>query len=155
MLALEDPSIYLNRAVIDSRKLDAAEVERVAGEATLALPGILGYHTRTQLQNGWLPPTELARAVARSYSPTRSGDVVLVQAPFSFWGKYAEKDSGSTHGSSFRYDTDVPLVFVGKPFRPGSYGETEMVDLAATLAEVLAVGRPAACEGRVLVEALR
>jgi predicted AlkP superfamily pyrophosphatase or phosphodiesterase len=155
VLALEDPSIYLDRALIGQRKLDPAEVERVAGEAALTLPGVLGYHTRTQLLNGWLPPTELARAVARSYVPARSGDVVLVQAPFSFWGKYAEKDSGTTHGSYYRYDTDVPLLFVGKSFRPGSYGEAEMVDLAATLADVLGVPRPAACEGHLLSDPLR
>jgi predicted AlkP superfamily pyrophosphatase or phosphodiesterase len=155
VLALEDPSIYLDRALIGQRKLDPAEVERVAGEAALTLPGVLGYHTRTQLLNGWLPPTELARAVARSYVPTRSGDVVLVQAPFSFWGKYAEKDFGATHGSYYRYDTDVPLVFVGKSFRPGSYGEAEMVDLAATLADVLGLPRPAACEGHLLSDPLR
>jgi predicted AlkP superfamily pyrophosphatase or phosphodiesterase len=155
VLALEDPSLYLDRALIAAKKLDPAEVERVAGEAVLGLPGVLGYHTRTQLQNGWLPPTELARAVARSYVPTRSGDVVIVQAPFSFWGKYAEKDAGATHGSFFRYDTDVPLVFVGKPFRPGNYGDAEMVDLAPTLTELLGVARPAACEGRPLFESLR
>jgi predicted AlkP superfamily pyrophosphatase or phosphodiesterase len=155
VLALEDPSVYLDRALIEKKKLDPAEVERVAGEATLSLPGIIGYHTRTQLLNGWLPPTELARAVARSYVPTRSGDVVLVQGPFSFWGKYAEKDVGSTHGSAFHYDGDVPLVLVGKSFRPGSYGDAEMVDLAPTLAEILGIARPAASEGRVLAESLR
>jgi predicted AlkP superfamily pyrophosphatase or phosphodiesterase len=155
VVALEDPSVYLDHALIEKNKLDVAEVERVAGEAAQALPGIIGYHTRTALLRGWLPPTELARAVARSYFPARSGDVILVQAPFSFWGKYAEKDWGSSHGSAYRYDTDVPLIFAGKAFRPGAYGEVEMVDLAATLSEVLGVGRPAACEGRVLTEALR
>jgi len=155
VVGLEDPSVYLDHALIEKGKLDAAEVERVAGEAALALPGIIGYHTRSALVRGWLPPTELARAVARSYFPARSGDIILVQAPFSFWGKYAEKDWGSSHGSAYHYDADVPLVFAGKPFRPGAYGEAEMVDLAATLSEVLGIPRPAACEGHALAGALR
>lgn len=155
VVGLEDPSVYLDHGLIEKAKLDPGEVERVAGEAALALPGIIGYHTRTALVRGWLPPTELARAVARSYFPARSGDVILVQAPFSFWGKYAEKDWGSSHGSAYHYDADVPLVLSGKPFRPGAYGEAEMVDLAATLSEVLGVSRPAACEGHALVDALR
>jgi predicted AlkP superfamily pyrophosphatase or phosphodiesterase len=153
--ALEDPSIYLNREVIAQKKLDPAAVERVAGEAVLGLPGFLTYYTRTQLQNGWLPPTHLAEVVARAFSPTRSGDVVTVMAPFSFWGKYAEKDWGTTHGSPFRYDTDVPLIMMGKSFRPGYYGESDMVDLAATLAEVLGVTPPAGCEGHPRIEALK
>ncbi len=155
VVALEDPSVYLDRALIASRKLDPAEVERVAGEACLTLPGISGFHTRTQLLNGWVPPTRGAEAVVRSYYPARSGDVVLVQAPFSFWGKYAEKDHGSTHGSFYRYDTDVPILLWGKPFTPGFHGETEMVDLAPTLTRLLGVNPPAGCEGEVLEEALR
>jgi len=155
VVALEDPSIYLNRDLIQSKKLDPAQVERTAGEAALTLPGIAGYHTRTQLLNGWLPPTELARAVARSFYPRRAGDVVLVQEPFSFWGKYAEKDAGSTHGSAYHYDTDVPLVFLGKTFAPGFFGNAEMVDAAATLARVLGLTPPAACEGKPLERALR
>lgn len=155
VVALEDPSVYLNRDLIVSKKLDRAAVEQTAGEAALSLPGILGYHTRTQLLNGWLPPTELARAVARSFSPTHSGDLVLVQEPYSFWGKYAEKDAGSTHGSAFHYDADVPLVFLGKSFRPGYYGRAEMVDAAATLARVLGLTPPAACEGQPLESAIR
>lgn len=155
VVGLEDPSIYLDRALVEKGKLNPEEVERVAGEAALALPGIIGYHTRTQLRNGWLPPTELARAVARSYFPARSGDVILVQAPFSFWGKYAEKDWGSSHGTPYHYDADVPLVLVGKPFRSGRYGEADMVDLAATLSEALRIPRPAACEGHPLMQAMR
>jgi hypothetical protein len=155
VVALEDPSVYLDHDTINSRKLDHALVQQVAGEATLSLPGILGFHTRTQLLNGWLPPTELAASVARSFSPKHGGDLLLVQAPFSFWGRYAERPTGASHGSPYRYDSDVPLILWGAPFRPGFHGETDMVNLAATLSHVLGVSAPAACEGRVLVEALR
>lgn len=150
VIALEDPSVYLDWALIDRKKLDHAEVERVAGEAAIAVPGIQAYFTRTQLQNGWLPPTPIARAVARSYVPTRSGDVVLLQAPFSFWGKYGERDWGDTHGSPYRYDTDVPLVFMGKGVVAGRRGQADMVDVAATLARRLGLPMPAACEGEPL-----
>lgn len=155
VVGLEDPSVYLNRALIAEKKLDPELVERVAAEALLGLPGVAAAYTRTQLLNGWLPPVEKAQYVARSYYPSRGGDVVILQAPFSFWGKYGEKDAGSSHGSPYRYDTDVPLIFVGSRFAPGLYGQASQVDLAPTLAAVLGVGEPAGAEGRVLVEALR
>ncbi|MCK6544615.1 alkaline phosphatase family protein [Myxococcota bacterium] len=155
VLALEDPSVYLNRPVIAEKKVDPALVERAAAEAVLGLPGVAGAFTRTQLLNGWLPPTRIAELVARSFYPARSGDVVIVQSPFSFWGKYGEKDQGSTHGSAYRYDTDVPLVFVGAAFVPGNYGVASQNDLAPTLARVLGIGEPAGCEGDVLDRALR
>lgn len=155
VVALEDPSVYLNRELIAQKKLDPAEVERAAGEAILQLPGFLTAHTRTQLQNGWLPRTRVSESVTFAYVPARSGDVITVAAPFSFWGKYAEKDWGTTHGSPFRYDTDVPLILVGKAFRPGYFGETNMVNLAATLSDILHLSRPSGCEGQPLEEALR
>ena len=108
------------------------DVEEEAGRALLTLPGILGFFTRSQLLRGQLPPTEAARAVARSYFPPRGGDVVLVTAPFYFWGKYGEKDQGSTHGSFYRYDTDVPVFFLGPWFAAGDYGVIA-VDHAYTL----------------------
>lgn len=155
VVALEDPSIYLDHKLIAERKLDRAEVERTAGEALLKLPGFIGYFTRTQLERGWVPTTRAAQAVTLSFYPARAGDVIAVQAPFSFWGKYGEKEFGGSHGSFYRYDTDVPVVFYGAAFKPGRHGDAEMVDLAATLSRALGVGAPAACEGRALDRLLR
>jgi predicted AlkP superfamily pyrophosphatase or phosphodiesterase len=154
VVALEDPSIYLNHKLIEERKLDAAAVEETAGEALLTIPGFAGYVTRTNLLRGTMPPTDAMRAVARSYFTARAGDVVAIQAPFSFWGKYGESDFGGSHGSFYRYDTDVPLYLYGEPFRAGYYGQVEMVDLAATLARILGVSLPAGCEGKPLAETL-
>jgi len=141
--------------LIAERKLDNALVERVAGEALLTVPGFIGFYTRTQLLGGEVPPTMAARAVSRSFFPARCGDVIAVQAPFSYWGKYGEKNYGGSHGSFYRYDTDVPLIFSGAPFKPGFHGAAEQVDLAATLAHVLGVTPPAACEGEVLTRVLK
>ena len=40
------------------------------------------------------------------------------------------------------------------PFAAGYFGETEMVDLAATLARLLGVNQPASCEGHPIGEIL-
>ncbi len=154
IVALEDPSIYLNQKLVQERKLDPALVEETAGEALLSLPGFVGYVTRSSLVRGFMPPTAASVAIARSYFPARAGDVVAVQAPFSFWGKYGESDFGGSHGSFYRYDSDVPLFFYGAPFRPGYYGQTEMVNVAAMLARLLGISLPAACEGKPLVAIL-
>ena len=59
----------------------------------------------------------------------------------------ASRTSARAHGSFYRYDTDVPVFFLGAPFAAGYFGETAMVDLAATLARLLDVNQPASCEG--------
>ena len=155
VVALEDPSIYLNRKLVEERKLDSALVEETAGEGLLTLPGFIGYVTRSALVRGALPPTMASRAIARSFFAPRAGDVIAVQAPFSFWGKYGEKDAGGSHGSFYRYDTDVPVFFLGPWFTPGEHGVIEMVDVAATVSQVLKLTPPSACEGRPVQRLLR
>ncbi len=155
VLALEDPSIYLNWKLVAEHKLDPAEVQHFAGEALMTVPGFSGYATRAEIERNQLPPTAQTLALVRSFSRERSGDVVAIQAPFSYWGKYGEKEFGGSHGSFYRYDTDVPLLLAGAPFKPGYYGDTDMVDLAATLAHVLGTTAPAQCEGQVLTRVLR
>ena len=153
--ALEDPSVYISPKMIAQSKADPAQVEEVAGRAVLEIPGVIGYFTRTQMMRGWVPPTDVATAVVRSYFPSRGGELVLVMAPFYFWGKYGEKEQGTSHGSFYRYDTEVPMVFWGQPFHPGEYGVIDQVDFAATLAHALRLTPPAACAGRPVMPMLK
>jgi hypothetical protein len=153
--ALEDPSIYLSQQLIAQAKVDPMVVEDVAGRALLELPGVLGYLTRTQLQRGWLPPTDAAVAVARSYFAPRGGEVVVMTAPFYYWGKYGEHEQGSSHGTFYRYDSDVPVALYGPWFQPGEYGVIEQIDFAATLAHALLLTPPSSCAGRPVTAMLK
>ncbi|MGH8488317.1 MAG: alkaline phosphatase family protein [Gammaproteobacteria bacterium] len=150
VIALEDPHVFLDRKLLAGKKLDPAEVERTAGEAAITLKGFGGFFTRTQLARGEGPSTDLTRSILRSYYAPRGGDVVLWTLPFYFWGKYGEKDVGSTHGTYYRYDSEVPVFIAGSGIRPGRYGLREMVDLAPTLAYLLGLTAPAASEGEVI-----
>jgi predicted AlkP superfamily pyrophosphatase or phosphodiesterase len=150
VVALEDPHIYLNRAAIAAKKLDPDEVERVAGEAAAALKGFGGFFTRSQLLRGAVPHTPLATSILRSYYAPRGGDVVMWTLPYYIWGKYGEKDTGSTHGTYYAYDAEVPVLLAGPGVRPGKYGVREQVDIAATLSRLVGVTSPAACEGAIV-----
>lgn len=150
VLAAEDPHIFLDRKRITEKKLDPALVERVAGEAAAAIEGVGGYFTRAQLLAGAVPDTDLGRAMLRTYFIPKGGDVVLWMLPFHFWGKYAERDTGTTHGTFYRYDADVPVLISGKGVKPGRYGTRQMVDLAPTLSHLLGIAAPAAAEGQVI-----
>lgn len=153
--ALEDPSVYISPKMIAQAKADPAQVEEVAGRAVLQIPGVIGYYTRTQLMRGWIPPTDISSAVLRSYFPSRGGEIVLVMAPFYFWGKYGEKEQGTSHGSFYRYDTEVPMVFWGQPYNPGEYGVIDQIDFAATLSHSLKINPPAGCAGRPFMPMLK
>jgi arylsulfatase A-like enzyme len=62
----------------------------------------------------------------------------------------------ATHGSPHLYDSHVPLIFYGPPFKRGRYGPfVRTVDIAPTLARVLGLTPAERLDGRVLPQALR
>ena len=59
----------------------------------------------------------------------------------------------STHGSPWRYDTHVPVIFAGAGLRPATvYRRVHTVDLAPTLSAFLGIQAPAGADGDILVE---
>ena len=155
VLAVEDPGVFLNRELISARKLDAAAVQRAAGEAMLAIPGMAAYFTRESFLTGTVPPNRWASFYEKSFHAERSGDVLYLTKPFYFSGTYGSRDVGSTHGSPYEYDTHVPLIFWGARVRPSSVASpVDVADLAPTLSALLGIGAPAGAEGQALSEVL-
>lgn len=151
-LAFLNEQIFLDHRLIAEKKLDTAEVERVAGEAAMMVPGIVNYFTRSQILDGRMPSGIMAKLVVNGFNRQRSGDVALILKPFWF---VAEGQLAATHGSPYNYDTHVPVIFFGAGVRPGRYSaECAPSDIAPTLAALLGVEMPSARSGRVLVEAI-
>jgi predicted AlkP superfamily pyrophosphatase or phosphodiesterase len=149
-----NPTLYLDYKLIESRKLNKVEVESAAQEFLRDYPGVEAVFTRTQMEQGMMPNTKLAKQVILAWHQQISGDIVVMNKPnwylFAKPGTYA-----STHGSPWSYDTNVPLAMYGPSWiKPGKYGDSEVVDLARTIAFVLNVRPPNGCEGRVLSEAM-
>ncbi|MGZ4821396.1 MAG: alkaline phosphatase family protein [Terriglobales bacterium] len=128
------------------------EAEQLAGQVLASL-GVRSYVSRTQLATGALPHDQAGRQWLHSYSSYGGWYIVMVPAPYTFlW----DSRTGTTHGSSYRYDQHVPLAFFGLPFQAGVYrGRCEPVDMAATLSSLLGINPPNRAAGRVLTEAVR
>jgi predicted AlkP superfamily pyrophosphatase or phosphodiesterase len=150
------PTVWLNYDLIDERRLARAEVEREAAQFLSALPGVHTVFTRTQLSNGWVPPTRLGLLASRSWNSQASGDLLLIQKEGWY---FSELPSGMSamHGTPWTYDARVPVAFMGADWiRPGAYSQAaEPADIAPTLAFLLGVPPPSGSEGRVLREILK
>ena len=131
---------------------NTSEATRHYEDARVApLPTFALIRSRVDLADGRLPPTELGRMIAHSYSPNGGWYVMAVPAAYQM----ESINMGTTHFSPWSYDRHVPLGFFGAEFRPGYYREpVAPVDIAATLASLLAVNRPSAAVGQVLTFAL-
>jgi predicted AlkP superfamily pyrophosphatase or phosphodiesterase len=148
------PNVHLDTALIEQSKLNRADVENAAARFLLSQKGIADVFTRTQFENGAVNGTRIATLMRRAWNRELSGDLMLVTKPYWYFGS---GNSGTSHGAPYAYDTNVPLIVMGKPWiKPGAYSQyAEVVDIAPTLSFLLRVRPPAGAEGRVLTEALR
>jgi hypothetical protein len=122
-------------------------------QAATSQPEVAAAFTRSQFLNGNLPNSPLARMAANSFYPKRSGDVFLVLMPYAV---PVSGMTGTSHGTPWSYDTQVPLVLWGNVFKPGYYATAcQPIDMAATLAAALGLTQPSGAQGKPLVQALK
>lgn len=107
------PYIYLNRELIAEKGLDLAEVELAVAEELTRFDGIAMAVSSTTLAEGRVSDTPLIQSILRNYNPTRSGDIYVVFDPNRFINDFDGLIVASTHGSPWRYDSYVPLIFAG------------------------------------------
>ncbi|MGH9862864.1 MAG: alkaline phosphatase family protein [Candidatus Acidiferrales bacterium] len=140
---------YFNRETLARHGVSAAEAARVAGEAAMKMDGILGYSGLAQSALD----SATAEAFRLSSYPERTRDLEIIKEPYALLNG---SRGGTTHGTHYSYDTHVPLMVVGSPFRPGVYWEhVSPTDLAPTLAAALGINPPPLSSGAVLLMALR
>lgn len=100
--------------------------------------------TRQQVLEG---EGEIARLLRNSFVAERSGDL-MVQLKTDC---ILFPDGGTTHGSVYDYDREVPVVFFGWGVEPGQVsGAAHSVDIGPTLADHIGIAYPAGLDGKVL-----
>jgi predicted AlkP superfamily pyrophosphatase or phosphodiesterase len=140
--------VILNRALIRAKGVDAAALAEAARKLISAEPGIAAAYTHAELESGSRKGAPLFDVMEKSFDKDRSADVVVALKPYWMFGPAP----GTTHGSPYDYDTNVPLLFYGPPWiLPGRIDtRVEMADVAPTLARILRIPAPKAAEGKLL-----
>jgi predicted AlkP superfamily pyrophosphatase or phosphodiesterase len=143
--------VTLDERLLAGARLELERAVRALVDAAMRSPWLAGAYSPLDERRSRLPEG-LRAAAERSLYPGRSGHVLLLPRPFVSFGSRAVR---ADHGTPHAYDTRVPLLLWGRGVRAGEHWEeVETTDLAPTLAALLGVRAPAACEGRVLAGAL-
>ena len=149
------PYLYLNRELIAEKGLSLGEVEEAVAAELVKFEGVALAVSSTAMSQGRLPDTPLLRSVLNNYNPRRSGEIYVVFAPNWFINDFDGLEVACTHGSPWRYDTFVPVIFAGAGIGPRKvYREIHTVDVAPTLSAATGAKPPSGTRGKVLVEVL-
>lgn len=145
------PYIYLDHAAITAAGADVRAIERSIVDnlnartgIAIALPTVPFEEQRGDYLEG---------PIRRNFHPQRSGDIYVAQAPYSFL--YSKGPIAAMHGSPWRYDTHVPIIFSGPGIKPDVVArQVETVDVAVTLAAMFGTTMPSGAAGTALEEVL-
>ena len=132
-----------------------AAVEQAVAAELLKFDGVSYAVSSSALRNDALPDTLMTRSVLRNFHGKRSGDIYLVFEPNVFINDFDGLTVSSTHGSPWRYDTYVPVIFAGNGLQATRVERAVTpYDIAPTLSAYLGVKPPSGAVGAVLPEVL-
>ena len=136
--------VFFDTEKIRELHLDYSSVKQCAVEALLSDPCILYACDMEKTAISHLPD-DVKRRTINGFCHGRSGDIQIVLKS----GFYAHGMKGTDHGTWNPYDTHIPLLFMGWGINHGSTTrETEMTNIAATVAALLHVQAPNGCVGK-------
>lgn len=146
--------IYFNHDAFSSDPKTGGMDLLIATELTvnflLQEKGVANAFSKSLLRQGAFDEAGHKGLAIRGYNPKRSGDISMILEPawFDAWSV-----TGTTHGSSYSYDTHVPILFFGKGVKHGtSVLPHTITDISATLAILLKTKFPNGCTGQPVAE---
>lgn len=151
---ISNHQIFLNQDAFqndaNATGVDMFIVSELIGKFLMATEGVANYYTEGLLRQGSYTEGGDKGDVIRGYNFQRSGDIVYTLQP-----GWIESGSvqGTTHGSPYKYDTHVPIVFYGKGIKKGSTSQYHAItDIAPTLSVLLNIKFPSGCTGQAILE---
>jgi predicted AlkP superfamily pyrophosphatase or phosphodiesterase len=151
----DHPYLNLSDEVRNNDAIDQTALETAIARELVAFEGVAYAVPSSRLREGALPENALTRAVLNNYHPDRSGDIYIVFYPGYFINDMDGLSVTVTHGSPWRYDTFVPIIFAGRGIKQQTISRrVHTVDVAITLATLLGTSPPSGAAGEVLLEVL-
>ena len=151
----DHPYLYLTSDIINDPDIDLAALETTIAKELVAFPAVSYAVPSTSLERGTVPDNGLTRAVLNNYNAARSGNIYVVFNPGWFINDLDGLSVAVVHGSPWRYDTYVPILFAGNGIKPQTVSRrVHTVDVALTLATAVGTKPPSGAAGEVLLEVL-
>lgn len=149
-------SIYIDDEKVIELGLDKQEVVDFIRKTVIHYPNIKQVYDSKELLSGTFLH-DWSKKIALGFHPAEAGDILYTLEPGYLSVKEDDLKSkqGTSHGSAFSYDTQVPLLFFGKGLSSKNvYRDVDITDITPTLSIMLGLTKPSGSTGAVLVEVL-
>lgn len=150
-------NIYLDRQAIRKNQLVFSDVSEFIVEEIREWQDVKRVFTADDLMKSG-NDDEWRDMIRKGYHPAESGDIIIMLES-GYLAKSQdspEAHKGTSHGSAFNYDTHVPLLWYGKGIpKQEIVRKTEIIDIAATLTNILNLQRSGSMTGEPILELFR
>ncbi len=147
---LAGPALRFSGESPSAAKLET--LRRALAARLLEHPSVAAAYTYDDQINGILVDEDWAESYQRSFHSSRAPDVTVRLRENHILRPAA---TGTSHGSPYRYDTHVPIIFYGSRISAGEFSErVRTADIAPTLAHILEIEAPEDLDGRSLHQSL-
>jgi predicted AlkP superfamily pyrophosphatase or phosphodiesterase len=157
ILKIINNNIYFDRALLEEKSIDYEKAMLFVKSKLLKINEVFHVYTSTELQKGLINENLWSNLMLNGFDQKLSGDVLFILNPGYLSKKEftVESKKGTSHGSPFGYDTQVPLLFYGKNIKKKEvYRHIEITDIVPTLSPLLNISQPATTIGKPILEVL-
>ncbi|WP_339704947.1 alkaline phosphatase PafA [Algoriphagus aquimarinus] len=140
--------VFINEKLVTEKGVDLVSLENDLANFLLKFNGIKEAYTATSMRNTAFTQGS-AHLLQMGYNQKASGNVLIILDPNWLSGG----SRGTSHGTGFTYDTNVPIVFFGWHVPQGSSSRyATITDIAPTLSMMLDIKLPSGSTGQPILE---
>lgn len=146
ILVMENLQIYLNDKALKEKNISHEQIENDICDYLKNYEGVKEIYSSSRLMNGEYD-SQNSRLIRNGFIKELSGDVTIVLD--SNW--ITGDEWGTTHGSVYKYDRNVPLIWYGLNVKNGETDEyNSQCDIAPTVSDILNISPPDKSVGKSL-----
>lgn len=143
-------NLFFNKEIIKSKNLDLNIVKDAFKSYLMTQDYVKRVYTEDEILHS-TGNDYFLNFIAKGYDMTQNGDLVILDKP----GYIEYQGTGTSHGTTYTYDTHVPAIFYGWHIKKGeSFNKKEITQIAPTIAQKIKVSFPNGTEAHVLEEVL-
>jgi len=146
VLWIQNLQIYLNHKSIKEQNVPLEKIQNEVSDFLLNIKGINETYTAEGISSGIYSSLN-SEFIKNGFIKEKSGDVFMVLDSNWIWNM----KRGTTHGSPYKYDRNVPLIWYGWNVLHGETDEfNSQCDIAPTVSDILNINVPSKSIGKSL-----